>query len=516
MQTELLSRDEPTYESTSFPDPREFQKTAHEKLRDGRRAGHRCQMVMAPTGAGKSYLGMRIIHEALRRGKKAIFMCDRTTLINQTSAVADEYGLSAHGVIQSDHWRTDSQSPFQIASCQTLANRGWPSADVIVIDEAHTQYKAWTEHVQDCGASIIGLSATPFSAGLGKIFTNLVNAATMHELTESEVLVPLRVFSGTKIDMQGAKTKIGGEWADRAVEERGMEIIGDVVSEWIRRAENRKTIVFGATIAHCEEMCRKFNDAGVMAAVFTKDTQPTDRAMLLNEFNKPDSIVRVLISVEALAKGFDVKDVGCICDVRPLRKSLSTAIQMWGRGLRSSPATGKKDCYLLDFSGNIIRFAEDFSDIFYNGMDCLDTGEKLDKVVRKDNEEKEGAACPKCGFKPFAKRCISCGHEHVKQSGVIAQAGEMKEIVIGKTKYADDAFHLWQQAVTYARGNGAPEKQKGRAAHIYKSITGQWPPAKYTFDATPNAPISQAVLNKIRSCNIAFSKGRKNEFKAAA
>lgn len=516
MQRDLLSTDSPTYESTSFPEPREFQKTAHDKLREGYKAGHRCQMVMAPTGAGKSYLGMRIIHEALRRGKKAVFMCDRTTLINQTSAVADEYGLSAHAIIQADHWRVDSSSPFQIASCQTLARRNWPEADVIVIDEAHTQYKAWTEHVQNCDAAVFGLSATPFSDGLGRIFTNLVNAATMHELTESGVLVPLRVFSCSKINMQGAETKIGGEWADRAVEERGMEIIGDVVSEWVRRAQNRKTIVFGATIAHCDEMCKQFNAAGVMAATFTSDTLPTERAVMLKEFNKPDSIIRVLISVEALAKGFDVKDVGCICDVRPLRKSLSTAIQMWGRGLRSSPATGKKDCYLLDFSGNIIRFAEDFSDIFYNGMESLDSGEKLDKVVRKDSEEKDGAACPKCGFKPFAKRCISCGHEHVKASSVIAEAGEMREIVIGKTKYADDAFHLWQQAVTYARGNSAPEKQKGRAAHIYKSVTGSWPPAAYNFDATPNAPVSRAVLNKIRSSNIAFNKGRQTELRAAA
>ena len=40
-----------------------------------------------------------------------------------------------------------------------------------------------------------------------------------------------------------------------------MEIIGDVVSEWKKFASDRKTIVFGATIAHCEEMARQFNAA---------------------------------------------------------------------------------------------------------------------------------------------------------------------------------------------------------------------------------------------------------------
>ena len=66
-----------------FPEPRAFQATAHERLRDGVRNGHRCQILMAATGAGKTYLGLRIIHEALERERRAIFVCDRTTLIHQ-------------------------------------------------------------------------------------------------------------------------------------------------------------------------------------------------------------------------------------------------------------------------------------------------------------------------------------------------------------------------------------------------------------------------------------------------
>jgi DNA repair protein RadD len=78
--------DEAHYGSASFPAPRAFQDRAHQQLRDGVRAGHRCQMLMAPTGGGKTYLGLRIIHEALQRNKRCIFVADRTTLIDQTSA----------------------------------------------------------------------------------------------------------------------------------------------------------------------------------------------------------------------------------------------------------------------------------------------------------------------------------------------------------------------------------------------------------------------------------------------
>jgi superfamily II DNA or RNA helicase len=818
-----LFEDKANYGSTTFPEPRPFQVSAHEALRQGVRDGHKNQMLMAPTGAGKSYLGLRLAHEALLKGKRAVFVCDRTTLINQTSQTADSYGLAAHGIVQANHWRRDKTMPFQIASAQTLAKRDfWPDADLIIVDEAHTQLKVWTEYIMHTKAVCVGLSATPFSPGLGKLFTNLVNATTMHDLTQSGVLVPMRVFSCTPVNMEGAATA-GGEWTDNAAAERGMQIVGDVVSEWFKYGENRKTIVFGATIAHCTELCRQFIDSGVMAAVFTADTTAAEREVLLKEYRKADSTLRVLISVEALAKGFDVPSVGCVVDCRPLRKSLSTAIQMWGRGLRSSPETGKKDCLLLDHciatgqkvlthrglicieqilltdklwdghafvahkgvvsrgfkpviryagltatadhpvktaqgwrtlgqcsdeqtaiittgvgrtalwerddhftgcdvvgparealhacalrvrglrvslgdfadqlegwankglshlqsaaavskvavctgtqhettlqqperrslqglrgqrdrvpfrlsdhlrtlaarqpwnscgtgvcgdrqdqqrwplrtgqsamgnaqgeyeqharqqvgaadaqvqagssrgalrgciakgifgvwnairgnrgavvdslgqterevwdvldcgprnsftcegllvhnSGNIIRFADDFTDVFFNGLDALDMGEKLDKKIRKD-EDHEAKGCPSCGYRPFAKRCMSCGFEIVAPVLVEAFPGEMKEVVLGKKKLADDHQHLWRQVCTYARAHSAPGKQSGRAWHLFQKITGRTPPQDYRFHDTPNVEITRNVQNKITSLNMAFVRGRASGQQAEA
>jgi superfamily II DNA or RNA helicase len=443
----------------------------------------------------------------MQKGKRAVFLCDRTTLINQTSAAADHYGLKEHGIIQADHWRRQPDQLLQIASAQTIAKREyWPQLDVLVVDEAHTQMKVWTEYAMSTGAAVIGLSATPFSAGLGKIFSNLINATTMHDLTQSGVLVPMRVFSCTKPDMTGAKTA-GGEWTDKAAEERGMEIVGDVVKEWQKFGEGRKTIVFGSTINHCKMMCQQFVAAGIMAAVFTSETTAAEREILLEEYRKPNSMLKVLISVEALAKGFDVPDVGCVCDARPLRKSLSTAIQMWGRGLRSSPDTGKKDCLLLDFSGNIIRFAEDYTDIYFNGLGGLDSGEKLDKQIRKD-EDYELKGCPRCGYKPFAKRCMACGYEKMTREVEIVESGHMKEIFIGegknRKKLADDARHLWHQCCSYARMHSAPQNQSGRAWHLYKKITGQESP--WAFSSAPQVEVTNALKNKIRQTNVAYQK----------
>jgi superfamily II DNA or RNA helicase len=325
----------------------------------------------------------------------------------------------------------------------------------------------------------------------------------MDELTQSGVLVPMKVMSCTRIDMEGAETS-GGEWTDGAAASRGMEIVGDVVTEWQEHAADRKTIIFGATVLHCEEMARQFNQAGINARVFSCHTKPEEREEILTEYKKHDSAIRVLISVEALAKGFDVKDVSAVCDCRPLRKSLSTAIQMWGRGLRSSSDTGKSDCLLLDFSGNIIRFAEDFSDIFFNGLDALDSGEKLDKTIRKDDEEKEAKGCPKCGSIPFVKKCMSCGFEIIKPSLIEHLPGTMQEIKIGKSKAAENSYELYQMCCTHARQSGNPETQRQRAYYLYKDIMGDKP--KWNFDDTPNHAISRAVMNKIQQKRISYSK----------
>ena len=487
-----------------FPPPRAFQIVAHELLRDGARIGHRCQMLMSPTGSGKTYISLKLAYEALNKGKRVTFVCDRTTLITQTSETADRYGLSAHGIIQAQNPRFDLSFPFQIASAQTLARRQWPESDLTIIDEGHTQYKHVTDYINTTRSAVIALSATPFSAGLGKIYTNLINATTMDALIQNGDLVPMRVFSCTQADMSGAATA-GGEWTDRAAEERGMDIIGDVVTEYIKFGEGRKSSCFGSTIKHCEEIARQFNEAGIPAKVFCSTTTADERKEILDEYRKPDSHWRILVSVEALAKGFDVPDVACILDCRPFRKSLSSFIQMIGRGLRSSPE--KVDCILLDFSGNIIRFKKDFEEIYFNGLAELDSGEKLDKQIRReDDEEKENSACPRCKYQPFFKRCMSCGFEIVAKALVEHLPGEMKEIMIGKTKLADDSRHLYEQFVSYVRQNGKHETMKGRAAYLYKDIVGSFPPSHWGFDSVPTVPITAAVRNKIQQKNIAYAK----------
>ncbi len=79
-ETQSHFLEEPQYSTGAFPELRPFQTTTHEKLRQGAKEGHRVQMVMAPTGSGKTILALHIIAKALEKGKRALFLCDRTML----------------------------------------------------------------------------------------------------------------------------------------------------------------------------------------------------------------------------------------------------------------------------------------------------------------------------------------------------------------------------------------------------------------------------------------------------
>ncbi len=492
---------------SGFPEPREFQRGAHDALRAGLAAGHKRQILAAPTGSGKTYMAMRLISEALAKGRRALFVADRITLIDQTSKTASQYGLDDHGVIQAQHWRSFPHRPLQIASTQTLARRQWPIADVIVIDECHTQYSSWTDHVSSCDTPVIGLSATPFSKGLGKIFSNVVNAETLGNLTEAGILKRLRVVTAHRPDMTGV-AKVAGEWTAEGAGKAALTIAGDAVKEWQDRASDRKTIMFCPDIKTCEEMQQKFRDSGVLAETFTEKTKPEQRDKILQEYRRADSAIRILISVEALAKGFDVPDVSCVIDMRPLRKSFSSWVQMVGRGLRQS--TGIDDCLLLDHSGNALRFAHDFEDLYHHGVRSLDDGEKLDASAREIAEKLE-RGCPACGSVPFVKQCMCCGYvTPPKPSVEIAPANMVDFDIIG----AGDKRALYIEVASYVKSSpyyAGEEAGRKKAAAVYKSMTGAWPPWKWNDDLWPLVGVGECstkTARKIRASMMEYAKRR--------
>ena len=483
---------------------RDYQSASIDGLRANIKAGVKNQILLAPTGAGKTVLGAYLLNEAHGKGRRAIFVCDRIALVNQTSATLDQYGIS-HGILQAQHWRFRPWERVQIASAATLARRGWPDADLIIVDECHAQMKDTIARIAKRDAITIGLTATPFSKGLGKIYDAVVGVTTTNKLIADKFLVPFRVFAASEPDMTGAKV-VAGEWTEAEAADRAMPIIGDCVAEYLKHGENKKFIAFGCNVAHAAEMKRQFAEAGVTCELYTYKEGDELRNETVDEFRKPDSYIRGLISVSALSKGFDVSDVEVIIMARPLKSSLAEHIQILGRGLRIHD--GKESCLILDHAGNCMRFWDAMSEFFETGAVELDDGAKKAKAKAKPKERK-ATKCPQCHHIHECGICPSCGYVPEKKSTVQHVAGTLKEMI-----HTGDQISLtqklWPQLCDYAMnacGND-PERAEKRALAMFRDMTGQWP-AHATFSKTKRVTPTRETVNLIRRKQIAYSKRAK-------
>jgi DNA repair protein RadD len=474
-------------------------------LRQGFRDGHRCQMLYGPTGFGKTELAISLMAAADAKGRRAAMVLDRIVLCNQTSERLDKYDI-AHGVLQSGHWRYRPHERIQVCSAQTLEKRGdFPGLDLLIVDEAHQTRKQTAEFIKNNPhVRVVGLSATPFTKGLGAIYQNVVAATTTEELVNEKFLVPLRVFHATQIDMTGAK-KVAGEWSEKDATERGIKITGDVVTEWTSKTHEifggpRKTIVFCAGVAHGEDLSRKFADAGYnFVSISYKDDDDFKRDAIA-EFSKPDSSIHGLIATDILTKGFDVPDVMIGVSARPFSKSLSSHVQQLGRVMR--PCQGKEFALWLDHSGNYLRFQDDWESVYADGPGKLDDGREKAKPEPTERDKK-AAVCPKCSsvFPASQDVCSHCGYTRMRHNGVVVLPGELQEIAKRERVAQADRQAFYSELVHVANSRGY---KPGWAFWKFKEKFGTEPRGLRTDEKTA----SFATLKWIQSRQIAFAKGQ--------
>lgn len=460
----------------------DYQLESVEKVREAMRGGQRRVILVAPTAFGKTECAAWIIQQSMDKGARAWFIVDRVTLIDQTSERFASYGID-HGIIQADHPLTDSSKQIQIASAQTLARRTIAELpDLIVIDEAHCQYKAVVDLVERVGkAKTIGLTATPFTAGMADNWDGMVNGATVNQLLARKRLTPLKIKACVTPDMQGAKKSFTGEYDEDDAGERGITIIGDVVQTWVQQTEKFfggpvKTIVFSPSVKHGEELCRQFADAGFnFQQISYRDASDDERREKIKEFRKPDSAIDGLVSCAVLTKGFDVPDVLCGISCRPYRKSFSSHIQELGRVMRVSP--GKDFGLWLDHSGNCISFADDTAWLYEHGVDSLSDAQKRDSEAREPVErQKVKHFCGECShqMEPTLSVCQICGWERPKRGEIQVVEGQLIDLEVSmKTAFQPRAglradclkspLGIWNAALCYCfsktrKGDNAARK----------------------------------------------------------
>lgn len=493
---------------------RDYQHESIKQLRSGVAGGHRAQVLSAPTGSGKTEIACSMLAESYRKGSRSMFIVDRVVLVDQTSERLDRYGIP-HGVLQSGHWRSRRHERIQVCSAQTLEKRGIPEdIDVVFIDEAHCMRKLVTEYVAQTKALVIGLTATPFTKGMGKIYSNLVNVTTMNELVARGYLVPLKMYAAKAIDVAGMKI-VAGEWSEKEIAERGLDIIGDIVTEWQRKTELHfggpaKTICFSATVDHGAELCKQFQAAGFnFQQISYRDGDDDHRRDLIEEFRKADSSIHGLVSCEVFTKGFDVPDVAVGISARPYRKSLSSHIQQMGRVMRASP--GKTFGLWLDHSGNALRFRDDVEEIFESGASSLDDGKREEKARKEPTEKERNEIRCSCGYIMQVSEtvCKGCGKERKRRTLVETLPGAMVELSRAQKTHNAES---WTEKTAFMAGlkmYGQTHNYKaGWAANKYRERYGVWPNDPRVRDVAP-ARYDDATEMWIRSSAIRWSKSRR-------
>ena len=319
------------------------------------RAGNLRPLVMMPTGGGKTLTAAWIIQSAIDKGSRVIFLVPAISLVDQTVREFYAEGIRDVGVIQADHPMTDPTRPVQVASVQTLMRRQLPEADLVIVDEAHQNFRfvrEWMAKPEWAKVPFIGLSATPWSKGLGRCYDDLIIAATTSDLIAKGFLSSFKVYAPTKPDLSKVRTR-AGEFVDADASEAMQEgtLTADIVTTWLQRGENRPTLCFAVDRAHAAALQKQFEAADVPTGYIDANTPPDEREALRRAFAV--GAIKVVCNVGVLTTGVDW-DVRCIILARPTKSEILYT-QIIGRGLRTAP--GKDHCVILDHSDTTMRLA---------------------------------------------------------------------------------------------------------------------------------------------------------------
>jgi superfamily II DNA or RNA helicase len=458
-------------------------------------------VVQAPTGFGKTIVAAHRLRRIQDAGKRAIFIVPALSLIDQSVSKLYDEGVKDVGVIQAKHVLTNYARPIQVASVQTLQRREIPAAAEVIIDEVHRWYQFYPQLLGNsrfAQTPVIGLTATPWTKGLGRHFGRLVIGATTGELIDAGYLSRFRAFAPASPDLTGVRT-LAGDYheGDLGTAMNKAVLVADVVTTWLDRAHDRPTLCFAVDRAHAKNLQTKFIEAGVCAEYIDCYSTALERNAIAKRFQSGE--VQIVCNVGCLTTGIDW-DVRCIILARPTKSEI-LFVQMIGRGLRT--ANGKDDCLILDHSDNHIRLGF-VTDIHH---DKLDTGHERLKGKPQD-QERLPKKCAKCSFMkpPKMLACPCCGFIPTPQPRAMHCDGNLIEMesrttTIGPT--AEEQIDFFQQLRAVAQLRGYKD---GWTSHKFRERFGHFPPWNYRT-LQPKTP-SDATFRWVKSRQIAFAKAR--------
>lgn len=332
-------------------------------------------MVVLPTGAGKSL----VIAELARIAKgRVLVLAHVKELVEQNYEKYRSYGLSA-GIFSASLGKKDWDQKAIFGSVQSVARAPddfFQNFSLLVIDECHrvaeegeTQYQEVIKKLQDRNPNlfILGLTATPYRLGLGwiyeysqlgelktdkkRFFKRCVFELPLSYMVKNRFLtspvkvdIPVTSYDFTALEMKEGTYSISEVEEILKTQKRLTPLIIANIVDITERYERKGVMIFSASVKHAEEIMG-YLPAG-QAKLVVGDTDQKERTAIINEFKERK--FKYLVNVSVLTTGFDAPHVDVIAILRPT-ESNSLYQQIVGRGLRLSE--GKKDCYVLDYTG---------------------------------------------------------------------------------------------------------------------------------------------------------------------
>jgi DNA repair protein RadD len=280
------------------------------------------------------------------------------------------------------------------------------------------------------------------------------------------------------------------------------DLVGDIVSNWHKHAQRRKTLVFCVDVAHSVHVRDEFVKSGVRAEHIDGSTPKPDRDAALARLASGET--ELVSNCMVLTEGFDEPSVGCIVLARPT-KQIGLFRQMAGRGLR--PAPGKANLILIDHSGAVFRHGL-LEDRVEWTLDITKRAENAAHAARDRAQTSRLVECSQCGaLRTAGEKCPSCGFFPQRRPElVIFREGELAR-VDGSTRTANSTIDpgermRWHGMLAHIAANRG--YKPGWAAYKFKEKFGHWPPQRSVVPIEP----SPECLSWVRSRNIAYAKAR--------
>lgn len=394
---------------------RPYQTDACARVAELWATGRRRILLVSPTGSGKTTVATAVMRAAASQGHRILFLVHRRELVLQARDTLARYGIPS-GVVLAGATPSPWES-IQVASIQTLSRRQLPDAQLIVVDEAH-HYLESNAYGRLCsqypGACVLGLTATPWrldGKGIAHLWDEYVLVATPSELRDQGHLVPVTGHLFRPVDTTGVRVS-GGDFREQDLARVALsrEILGDVVGEWVARANRVRTILFACGVEHSKRFVAEFVAAGVPAEHVDGTTPKAERDAIITRVRHGETLV--LSNCAVATEGFDLPDLACVVLARPTQSS-ALYLQMVGRVLR--PAPGKLYARIHDHAGNVERHGEPYAERDY------------DPAVDRRREQKltpRLPRCPQCDAITSDNPCPECGHTKERAQVVVNPEAE--------------------------------------------------------------------------------------------